>query len=600
MTQLRPLHTIELSITLKTPWLVHGNDPGRFGLDATLLRNHRGQQILPGSLITGRIRAAWEEMQNMDLPMPAGSHWFGGKETEPRQQRAKIWTDDLAAEKSDDALLMATRVHIDADTGAAQSGMLMLAEQTQPAGNEITFTGQWRACLSADEVESLQANLTAGLLWHSQLGAQRSVGFGEILRTEISIVRIGKAKAQPSESALAERTLARLKLQFDSPLCVDTRNQRGNVFESSDIITGGTLKATLATLMNALRGKSIADQKDSSKLAEHFDAIRICHALPASDAEKRPCAIPYSFVAVNKDVLDVAPFATAHLIDAQCPAFIHDWKGETWGAINHQRGWGKTGSHLRVRTAIDAKTRTAQDGDLFAYQCKVALDNTKWLADISLPDTIPEEDRQEIWKELAELLANGLGPIGKTDAWAIASLQVEQGYVWPSQSVSQPVRGDTVTLMLNTPALLFASSQVADQQPDLSEIYKQAFADISKHTLELSHFYASQSMAGGEFLWNRFIKERPEKFYRPYVLTDAGSVFVLKIVGEQDVARKCIEDWQANGLELPKAVKDEHGDSWKSHPYLPQNGYGEIAVNMMHPFPVPTPDQLTSCIEDKK
>ena len=56
------LCSIDITVTLKAPWLVHGSEPGRYGLDASMLRNHEGFPILPGSLISGRIRAAWKEM----------------------------------------------------------------------------------------------------------------------------------------------------------------------------------------------------------------------------------------------------------------------------------------------------------------------------------------------------------------------------------------------------------------------------------------------------------------------------------------------------------------------------------------------------------
>ncbi len=56
---LHAAYDIQLKLTLKAPYLVHGNEPGRFGLDATLMRDHNGNLILPGTLIAGRLRDAW-------------------------------------------------------------------------------------------------------------------------------------------------------------------------------------------------------------------------------------------------------------------------------------------------------------------------------------------------------------------------------------------------------------------------------------------------------------------------------------------------------------------------------------------------------------
>lgn len=600
----RKLYHIELTIQLRTPWLVQGNEPGRVGLDATLIRNHKGQLILPGSLLVGRIRSAWHDMKDIEgIDVPKAQDWFGGEGT-AENLHARIWTNDLVIDNSGNELLQSTRIKIDETTEAVENGSLLLIEQTHKANSTVTFTGHWLVYLYENESQTLEQHLRAGLLWHSQLGAQRSIGFGELESASVTF-KAATPKLYPDPSTLAQK---RLKLQIDRPLCVATRNRRGNVFESSDIITGGILKGALARLFQARHDKVIAGCHEESLLAKYFDDIRITHAFP-SNTEKRPSVIPLSLASVDGCLLDLAEIGQPRLIDGKAPAFLHDWKKE-WPEVNKARGWGETTTHLRVRTQIDPDKRTAADEKLFAYQCKVPADGTVWLTDISLPESIDDETREGIWKELAQLLENGLGPIGKTDAFANVTFQDDLQACWMQKDIN--TKNDIVILMLNTPALLLASSQVADKTPqminqktasedsvkkhfDLKEIYKEIFNDISSQSLTLSHFYASHSMTGGEFLQKRYMIHQPGyDNYQPFILTDSGSVFVLK-VNNKDKAEKKIACWQKYGLTLPTKVTEERGNNWQKTPFIPQNGFGEIAINPDHGFHSPKEERLTAC-----
>ena len=186
------LHTIDLTVTLAAPYLVYGSDPGCLGLDAILLRNRSsGTPILPGTLVAGRIADAWNELIAFGANAPVGAieippptRWFGAT-AEPGSfapNPSRLLVDDLfclteaAADKPH-----AHRVEICDETGAAKTGSLLLAEQAHAAGTEVEFKGRWRAWLTPGEAGALRQQLLAGLLWQSQIGAQRSVGFGEML-----------------------------------------------------------------------------------------------------------------------------------------------------------------------------------------------------------------------------------------------------------------------------------------------------------------------------------------------------------------------------------------------------------------------------------
>lgn len=583
------LHEFRIQITLTAPWLVHGNDPGKFGLDATLLRNHEGKPVLPGTLLQGRLRHAWEEMRrDFQLTLPDPADWFG-REGNELEARGRLWIDDLAMLNPSEDLSLTTRVPIDPETGAAQQGMLLMIEQHCPPGTPVIFSGTWRAWLDESEANTLQQAIQAGLNWQSQLGAQRSVGFGKIER-----ITVDRKKIEKSRCTSLQGDRLRLILSFAAPICVGARSRRGNVFISDDRISGGSIKGAIASQLRQQHGKSVPELKTQSKLAEHFDVLRITHALPSSK-EQRPAALPLSLATIDGQIYDLAKCATPQLVDQQAPAFCHDWKSANWSTATQQQGWGKTRRHLRVRTKINEEDRTAEEGQLFAYECCVAEPGTRWLSDVDF-SAIPTVDRKQVREELTALLQTGLGPIGKTDAWASTELSDKLNdkvnNVWQETAPS----GKTIRLQLNTPALLIASHQVADQaSPDLHTVYRQLFAELSANSLTLSHYFAGHRMAGGGFLHHRQNREN----YRPYVLTDAGSVFIFA-VNDLEKAKAILVHWQQQGLPLPPEVSKEVSDDWWRNPYLPENGYGEVLINLQHGFKSPDDKQLTPCFGSKQ
>jgi hypothetical protein len=94
----------------------------------------------------------------------------------------------------------------------------------------------------------------------------------------------------------------------------------------------------------------------------------------------------------------------------------------------------------------------------------------------------------------------------------------------------------------------------------------------------LKRYFASQSLAGGYYLHRRF---RSQEKYSPWLLTDPGSVFLLKIVQPNDakqvsLVQELIERWYFSGLPPYDSSLE-----WRNCPYVRENGYGEIAVNLM-------------------
>lgn len=592
---IRPLQRIEIAVTLESPYLVHGNDPGRYGLDATLLLDHRGRPVLPGTLLAGRIVETWHNMPGN----AEADRWFGiGGVNGAGQagQRARIATDDLVLTQIDGqpAVLQPhdiARIRQDDDTGAVESGALLIVEQIAAPGARLTFEGAWHCWADEDEMASLIPQLRMALLLQTQLGAYRNVGFGRLRGCTVA--------ARPSPGTPlrldpnAERQ--RFALRGDAPLCVGSLSRRGNVFESSDVVSGAAILGAIARMLAARHGEAEMDNKDNP-LAKHFSLLRCTHALPANLGGARPIPLPQSLVMLakpgkkeEKECKDAFRHKTPPVGLVAAPAFQTDWKAADYKEAAANQGWGETRRHLRVRTDIDGQGK-AKEGALFAYECVAApLDadgnpQTEWLFDLDLAD-VPQTERSAVRQALAELLGHGLFPLGKTDA-RVAVHPVAAGNVW-NTATAPLLAGQMVPVALVSDALLFTTDAIADRADiDLAGLYRAAFDDLisqcgTSGALTLSHHFATQHLAGGGYMQRRFRKDKP---YQPWVLTEAGSVFVFE-VRDPAQAGKVFQSWQAHGLPLPDSVKKACGATWQDHPYLPQNGYGEVAVNPQHPIP---------------
>lgn len=253
----------------------------------------------------------------------------------------------------------------------------------------------------------------------------------------------------------------------------------------------------------------------------------------------------------------------------KAPEFAVDWKSNE--KVQEEFGWADPERELRVRTAIDSERRKARDEQLFAYE-KIVPKKTDWYCQLDM-GTVPDHDRMKVEAQLRDLLANGLRALGKTKARAAIEVQS----TIPAKHISQNTPRDGQWIItLQTPALLCDPNEIA--QSDLLMAYRTVWKQLSADSLDLKHFYAQQSLAGGRYLWQRF---QPSKDYSPWLLTNAGSVFVLKPEpGQETKAQDCIDRWLAHGLPLPEWAARLYGNHWTTCPFLPEGGYGEIAVNL--------------------
>jgi hypothetical protein len=371
---------------------------------------------------------------------------------------------------------------------------------------------------------------------------------------------------------------------------------QNNLFEGREVIPGAVLKGALASTWAAFLGRapdtSVSEAFDSKRqaLGRHFDKLLFRHAFPLMDGE-RALTLPQSLAKAGKRFCDVADCPVAirlkdHEDKYVAPAFPIDWKSKDYGHVLPALGWPDLKKETRVRTAIDASTGRAEDEKLFAYEC-VVPGETRWGLNLSFAMIESDTEREKVRDQLAGLLyalGGEIGWIGKTKTFA----RLAPKPAFPTRRVSglpsALKMGDTVRLQLQTDALMgnwLALNESAGVE-EVEKLYGDAFDELSVGALKLHNYFARQKLLGGNYFWHRHGAGAP---YRPWLLTEAGSVFVLEVL-EPQAAKEWLERWLERGLPLPAWLDKEALESeakgrprWQTIPYLPEGGYGEILIN---------------------
>ena len=582
-----PLFTFTVTLQIRGPILTRDSDPAGYGVDAPFCQRD-GRFCLPGPLVEGKLLEAFRELaaESSETGITEASivELMGAEaargEWEPI--RGLLHFSDFTGPKASRELLR-YRIAINADTRATEEQMLQVLESPFLSGAEAKFTGRAVAHLaSQSDAEKIARELQIGFRWVRQLGACRTIGFGTLLAVEV-VTQEEQAHALDPSDEEAEALL--LRIRPAAPFCFSQHRPRENVMTSSEFIPGAAILGCLARAWERRNGQK-------AKPA-WFDLITASHAFPADrNAETRPVCTPLSVVASSNPPvgtsrwLDFADKGMPCLFDDDAPAFRPDWKDSSVDRDNF--GWKRPERDLRVRTAIDPNTRAAEENMLFSQEV-VQPDGCDWIArlDFSVIDDI--NDRRTAVREVLELLGRELLDLGKTKVRATVETVrwLENHRRVPSHTA--PRGGRQWIVVLQTAALLCDPRLLAGpgKAASLAGAYAAAWHDISGGALALDHFYARQHLAGGEYLWRRFQGGRP---YNPWLLSDAGSVFVLSLnegagAGETELL---IAGWLARGLPTPTwarglyASSERDGAHWSRNPYRPQNGYGEIAVNLAH------------------
>lgn len=576
-------HTLKVTITLEGPILTKSSSPARFGLDAAVARTATAQEesCLPGSLIKGKIK---ESLLVLGYKESEVISWLG-EESEAMGHNdplrgAWLFPDYFVSSTEEKKGCTKHRIAVIDVLGSVKGEALQVIETPFPPGQEVEFSGDVRFYGDDTEAEATLKKIRQALRWTTGIGANRSIGFGRLLK---AVVKLVPEDTQPPQSAFPSEVAAlAVSLRPSGPLCVAQHKIGGNLFESEEFIPG-----------NMLAGAVMETAKKLAVTIPNFNVIRFRHAFPALVNQGRPPAMPLSLVRKKGETEeertgDVAdhknPVTFEHQGEKIAPAFCLDWKPSDWEEVEKKLRIVHPARELRVRTAIDSVKRTGLDGSLFAWEMvhpftdpgKEALE---WKTIIDLGDLPAGADRKATAEDLAKILRY-LGFLSKTKATCTATVAAA-----PVSTPPDIQNGDPIRIVLRTPA------QLADPRfQNLSDIpkfgaisaeqmlvlYQKAWDELSDGSLALSHHFARQFLAGGNYLARRFQKNKP---YNPWLLTDTGSVFVFTVL-DKVKAFAHLKTWLATGLPLPNWVDESNfGRDWQSNPYIPQNGFGEVAIH---------------------
>lgn len=576
--------TFKIRLIVQGPFIIQSSTPMDYGIDAALARDKNDKPYIPGTSIIGQLRKAWLELDDLGVEdfKPNIEDWLGKESFLPKPKRLHI--GDLVSKNTPAKRKTNYRIRIDSKRNSVEKGAYLVTECPFAPGEEIVFQGIARfISKNEDEVERLTRHLEIGLKWLSQVGAYRTVGFGKLI--DVNIESIPTESIQSLENLNTNLNTYDIIIKPESPFCITEDRIAKRLFKSSQAISGGVIIGALATMWTSLLSRqnaTIDENLDAERpdLGRHFNKLHVTHAFPSSE-KVRPIQKPLSLVRANDTFYDVALCEGAGLIDGYAPAFAVDWKGKDYSEADKMFGWANVKRELRVRTAIDSKKRSSADEQLFAYEMVVPTDDIAWYARLDLSD-IDKQDRPKVVEQLQSLIAYGLTGLSKTKSYAQIELLPPNSIRHPYAPSSLDKRDGVWILTLQTPALLCNPDLLTESSQ--RDAYAEVFDEISDKSLELVRFFATQSLAGGGYLWKRFQDRNP---YQPYLLTDTGSVFVLcPKTDQEEMAKNSIEKWTKMGLPLPNWAVEKYqrdgkkGNHWSNCPYIPQNGYGEIAVNL--------------------
>lgn len=574
----RTVREFQITLTIQAPFISHAVGAVALGWDTALHRDDQGRPALPGTLIKGNLREAWEAFVDQGCTLITDDelgNWLGDtaqSDFEPRRGNLNFdyWWCDAQWQGGDVSALY--RIAIDETTGAVGRGAIQVIESPYPPGQEVVLQGCVRAWCDEGEADQLKECLQRGLESIDALGALKGIGFGRLLKVEVV------AKTPPTPAALVwpqdDQKRAGLRLRLDRPLCfVRSITGERNRLVSEDFIPGAAIIGAIARALEQ-------NQNRWPTIEKYLHELRCTHAFPVTPCStRRPISPPLSLAVDDKgDLYDLALRAAdeSPLLDGKAPRFQPDWKAQVWEQVLRCCGQESPPRRLEVRTAIDTDRGTALEEQLFSLET-VETGKHHWLAELDL-NKIPKEKLEDFKFQLCEVLAWGLIGLGKTGACARIELE-SPGDLYHSQE--DVLRDGLAIVTLLTPARLLPdvkSIPPTNGDKKLYEAYAEIWKRLSNDALELQDYFACQVLRGGRYWWERFGKSRGKttETYYPEIHTEAGSVFVLKPKeGKEKDARKILKEWREHGLPQP-----DEADDWQKNPWIANNGYGEIAVNL--------------------
>nr|WP_321444808.1 RAMP superfamily CRISPR-associated protein [uncultured Cohaesibacter sp.] len=582
-----------LKLQLESPFMFESEVNNRVGVDCAFLRDENDAPIIPAAQIKGVLRDALEHLASATdlVSLDETNALFGVASQEgddlleqARPERALGYWGDLTAAIDPNQTCSTTRIEIDDEKGNVKRGSLQVIELAAPFGQQVAFEGplvvHYAKGMGAERIEKA---INCALHLIPAIGAYKSAGFGAVVSEKcgINFQTISSSELPSAESKLPLRTA--FNVTFDRPLLVDTSRAADNVFESAVVIPGSVFKGALA---ERLSRAGLEPENEATPLGQALAALSISHAFPLiSGKGQETCLaelpIPASVLYVKSDngerYFDAinAPRPGVGILlknETTQTTFVFTGKSKDKEAFRKNFGMPEFPPNRVVRTHVSinenvdgqrndiaSRSFTAEDKKLYSSSM-LPVRGQKWRLTI---DATRISD-PKIAEQLLAAFTQEMDGIGKTAA--IASFEADQ--------LSEPtaIEGEIFDIMLVTPAVLFDPVEGDEAtKRSSSELYEAYFKEHLE--ADLVNFFARQTFAGQY----PAVRRRPygKSTYYPFVLTQKGAVFRIKLTSEQ--SREKLRDALAFGLPCPEIGGEPA--NWKRCPFVPENGYGAIQLH---------------------
>lgn len=590
------IESIPVTITLRAPFATRSSDSGDVGVDFPLARDEDENLMIPGTHVIGNIVHAARELRDLLEGTPDAGPFDRllteiladqGKtrdatidqNSDGREPRRRLTaTDFILQTKVKNKSGVRTRIAVDGVTSTVMDGMLQVVEQPFSAREELVFNGTFHIIGGLDDQQSKALVRTQRFV--TQLGALGTVGFGTVVSFVSGDKKTDQGLVKLDPSALRQR----IRLRFSQPFCTGEARSSPNTYTSTPYVPGGVIKGAIARQILGKTAPSgflddAAAKLDPSlqALAREFGKVRISHAQPVARGEtsRKAAVIPDSLAWVDghdgkPTIVDLAGLPDPSmpvLINGKVPVGVFDWKKKHHDLARDLLGVSDGPDNtLRVRTQINAEKRAAMGSALFGIEY-TKVGKHDFIADV---DVSACDNPAGTVNGLAAALAKGLAGIGRGGAFA-------------SVEAMGPVPTPVGTSNGKVVAVLQSLALLRDPQTDgtdLRSAYAASFAAIKMPgDFRLSAVFVRERLAGGRFFLKRL---GASAGYAPWLLTEPGATFVFEGPAEK---AEDLRTWLQAGLSVPPDVLAHHGlkadaQLYRSCPYLPENGYGEVAVDV--------------------
>lgn len=582
----------QLRLVFTGPFISQSTGTMALGMDAEMQKYH-GIPVINGSLIKGNIKHALTEFNtHIDKKSPniPIDRWLGSEtsDNQYKPNRANVefdfyWALDTTEQKTqqEKTYQERTRITIDDKTGTVKEGALQVIEDCFSSGSKPAFIGKISAYFpNENDQKKFEQWIDKALQFIPAMGSFKGTGFGRL--NDYSFERKHQNEEIQNPAIALDQTADQfgIKLTIDRPFCLGrpTTND-SNFIVSEEIITGNILKGILAKLMAQKNKKQGATLSKILQEELCFDDLIISHAIPCHKNNKpeRISPLPLSYVHQGNTLIDLAhPDSLEEVKNNNWKTviiFSPDWKDKDREKINNslKRPANTPNRILSLRTGIEQGVGISLDNQLFSLECIDPKDYI-WCADIDLKN-IDKDKRSKVINSLEELLSTGLKGIGKTKAQA--TITVHEIPFRPSIKGKELKAGRQI-ITLTTEARLLPPDlklQGTNSAKQLKEAYQNYWHDLDED-FNLETYYAQQTLKG-IYYYLKQQHENPETYY-PEWLSNAGSVFILNITSE-DALNK-LAHYTRTGLPAHKEANNSPA-TWKTTPYLPEHGFGEIQIN---------------------